>query len=279
MTTATILRQTVRVLLANPPLYFLCAVFVTAATLLVAAGAPDVPGPLATNIVQAITATFIAVLTLPGIAIVTWYSACHRDGRPTTFRESLRSIQQNTPSLLCIAVLLGLATYLPGALRALPLPFLLDEILPAVASLLLLRFSFAFPIALLERKSPLTSLTTSWQRMRGHWWTAVGITLCYVLAAAAIAMLLLPWLTGLAPWNTLGIGIATYAIGQVLWTIAFTCLYVHASPMHQHFADDMDTYPPPLEDLPNDTIDTHHGAPHALADFGEPSNVVDTARG
>lgn len=279
MTTVTVLRQTARVLLANPPLYFLCAVFVTAASLLVAAGAPEVPGPLATNIVQAITATTIAVLTLPGIAIVTWYTACYRDGRPTTFRESLRPIRQNIFSLLCIAVLLGFATYLPGALHTLPLPFLLDKILPAVASLLLLRFSIAFPIAILERKSPLASLTTSWQRMRGHWWTAVGITLFYVLAAVVIAMLLLPWLTGLAPWNSLVIGISTYAFGQVFWAIAFTCLYVHASPMHQHVADDTNTYPPPLEDLPPDVSVTHHGEPHALADFGDAASAEDSARG
>jgi hypothetical protein len=268
MTISSILRQTARALLANPPVYFLCTVYVTGASLLIAGLIPEFHGPLATNVVQAITAIFMAVATLPGIAIVTWYTACYRDGRPTTFRESLRPIRQNILSLLCIAALLGLATYLPGALRALPLPFLLDKILPAVAALLLLRFSITFPIALLERQSPIASLNTSWQRMRGHWWTAVGITLFYILAAALIAMLLVPWLTGLAPWNSLVIGITTYAFGQVFWAVAFTCLYIHASPVSQSLANDAN-YPPPLEDLPNDRTDMHHGEPHALADFGD----------
>ncbi len=278
MTTSLILKQTARALLANPPVYFLCTVYVTGASLLVAGLIPEFHGPLATNVVQAITASFMAVATLPGIAIVTWYTACYRDGRPTTFRESLRPIRQNILSLLCIAALLGLATYLPGALRALPFPFLLDKILPAVAALLLLRFSIAFPIALLERQSPLASLNTSWQRMRRHWWTAVGITLFYVLAAAVIAMLFLPWLTGLAPWNSLVIGITTYAFGQVFWAIAFTCLYIHASPVAPHFTDEANTYPPPLEDLPNDRTDMHHGEPHALAEFGGPAHSEDSAR-
>jgi hypothetical protein len=269
MTTTSILKQTARALLANPPVYFLCTVYVTVVSLLIAAAAPELPGPLATQFIQAITAIFMAVATLPGIAIVTWYTACYRDGRPTTFRESLRPIRQNALSLLCIAALLGLATYLPGALRALPFPFLLNKILPAVAALLLLRFSIAFPIALLERQSPLASLTASWQRMRGHGWTALGIALCYLLLVGVFLMLVIPIIPYLAPWKYLMIGGLTFAILQVLWTVSFTCLYIHASPIAPYFADEANTYPPPLEDLPNDRTDMHHGEPHALAEFGD----------
>lgn len=279
MTTSLILKQTVRALLANPPVYFLCTISVAAACLLIAGLMPAFQGPTATQVVHAITVLLMAMAILPYLAIVAWYTACHRDNRPTRLREAFRSIEQNVLSLFALAAFLGFGLYLPGALRALPLPAPISMSLPIIAALILLRFSLAFPIALLERRSPLASLAASWRRMRGHYLTALGLSLCYLLAAAAIILLVLPLMTHLAPWKNLLAGVILYALGQVLWTVSFTCLYVHATPVHEHFADDANTYPPPLEDLPNDRTDMHDGEPHALADFGEPADLVDTPRG
>ncbi len=222
MTTTLILKQTARVILANPLLYFLCAVGVFIPSLLGLFMREDA----APSLGQFLSELLIVALCLPALAVTTWCTACFLAGRPIDLSEALSRIRARLVPIFSVAILTQV-TFVPFMMAVSAFTPLIG-LLALVAFVLFIYCSIALPVAFLEDLAAIRAFTTSIRRLQGYWCSTALILLC-----GALPFIPMSWVAFLAPerpWVLTIYALVASAIVQVLTTAAMTCLYLHVSP-------------------------------------------------